>query len=424
MILSATFTLAVILAVTIILFVLKLPAGLCIIGSGLAGTLVSGMGLPLSRFVEGSFGFFYIIMVFGSGMILVKVMSEIGFMDSVQRLVLVRLGRQRALLLLSIMFLLMLPGMLTGIGAVAVVSTGALAAPVLLRMGIPKRQTAVMISMGAILGMIAPPINIPLMGIGAILAIPYEGFTLVCLILTVPLAILFALGIGLRYAQKVELDELLREMPDKGSKDRGFLVYLPIIVVIALMFFERVVPHFPHLSLPLILMLGAVMGLFSMKGRDFFRVSSEALSGPSFHIIMILIGVGIVGEVVTMAGVRGLLATFFFTLPDFLFYPSLASFPLLGSLMTVFGSTFVLGFPFVLSMLPKSAIITGASLSLIAGLSDVAPPTALSGNLAAGLVGEKTYLPILVRCLIPGIITIIWAIVVILMAPYLAKLIL
>jgi len=424
MILSATFTLAVILAVTIILFVLKLPAGLCIIGSGLAGTLVSGMGLPLSRFVEGSFGFFYIIMVFGSGMILVKIMSEIGFMDSVQRLVLVRLGRQRALLLLSIMFLLMLPGMLTGIGAVAVVSTGALAAPVLLRMGIPKRQTAVMISMGAILGMIAPPINIPLMGIGAILAIPYEGFTLVCLILTVPLAILFALGIGLRYAQKVELDELLREMPDKGSKDRGFLVYLPIIVVIVLMFFERVVPHFPHLSLPLILMLGAVTGLFSMKGRDFFRASSEALSGPSFHIIMILIGVGIVGEVVTMAGVRGLLATFFFTLPDFLFYPSLASLPLLGSLMTVFGSTFVLGFPFVLSMLPKSAIITGASLSLIAGLSDVAPPTALSGNLAAGLVGEKTYLPILVRCLIPGIITIIWAIVVILMAPYLARLIL
>lgn len=424
MILSATFTLAVILAVTIILFVLKLPAGLCIIGSGLAGTLVSGMGLPLSRFVEGSFGFFYIIMVFGSGMILVKVMSEIGFMDSVQRLVLVRLGRQRALLLLSIMFLLMLPGMLTGIGAVAVVSTGAIAAPVLLRMGIPKRQTAVMISMGAILGMIAPPINIPLMGIGAILAIPYEGFTLVTLILTVPLAILFALGIGLRYAQKVELDELLREMPNKGSKDRGFLVYLPIIVVIALMFFERVVPHFPHLSLPLILMLGAVMGLFSMKGRDFFRVSSEALSGPSFHIIMILIGVGIVGEVVTMAGVRGLLATFFFTLPDFLFYPSLASLPLLGSLMTVFGSTFVLGFPFVLSMLPKSTIITGAALSLIAGLSDVAPPTALSGNLAAGLVGEKTYLPILVRCLIPAIITIIWAIVVILMAPYLAKLIL
>lgn len=424
MILSATFTLAVILAVTIILFVLKLPAGLCIIGSGLAGTLVSGMGLPLSRFVEGSFGFFYIIMVFGSGMILVKVMSEIGFMDSVQRLVLVRLGRQRALLLLSIMFLLMLPGMLTGIGAVAVVSTGALAAPVLLRMGIPKRQTAVMISMGAILGMIAPPINIPLMGIGAILAIPYEGFTLVTLILTVPLAILFALGIGLRYAQKVELDELLREMPDKGSKDRGFLVYLPIIVVIVLMFFERVVPHFPHLSLPLILMLGAVTGLFSMKGRDFFRASSEALSGPSFHIIMILIGVGIVGEVVTMAGVRGLLATFFFTLPDFLFYPSLASLPLLGSLMTVFGSTFVLGFPFVLSMLPKSAIITGASLSLIAGLSDVAPPTALSGNLAAGLVGEKTYLPIFVRCLIPGIITIIWAIVVILMAPYLARLIL
>lgn len=424
MILSATFTLAVILAVTIILFVLKLPAGLCIIGSGLAGTLVSGMGLPLSRFVEGSFGFFYIIMVFGSGMILVKVMSEIGFMDSVQRLVLVRLGRQRALLLLSIMFLLMLPGMLTGIGAVAVVSTGAIAAPVLLRMGIPKRQTAVMISMGAILGMIAPPINIPLMGIGAILAIPYEGFTLVTLILTVPLAILFALGIGLRYAQKVELDELLREMPNKGSKDRGFLVYLPIIVVIALMFFERVVPHFPHLSLPLILMLGAVMGLFSMKGRDFFRVSSEALSGPSFHIIMILIGVGMVGEVVTMAGVRGLLATFFFTLPDFLFYPSLASLPLLGSLMTVFGSSFVLGFPFVLSMLPKSAIITGASLSLIAGLSDVAPPTALSGNLAAGLVGEKTYLPILVRCLIPAIITIIWAIVVILMAPYLAKLIL
>lgn len=419
-----TLTLAIILAVFIILSLLKVPAGLSLIASAIAGTLVSGMGLPLSMFVEGSFGFFYIIMVFGSGLILVKVMSEIGFMDSVQRLVLVRFGRQRAILLLSIMFLLMFPGMLTGIGAVAVVSTGAIAAPVLLRMGIPKRQTAVIISMGAILGMIAPPINIPLMGVGAILAIPYEGFTLVSLILTVPLAILFALGIGLRYAQKVELEELLREIPDKGSEGRGFLVYLPIIVVIVLLLLERIVPGFPHLSLPLILMLGAVMGLFSMKGRDFIRVSSEALSGPSFHIIMILVGVGILGEIVTMTGVRGLLATFFFTLPDFLFYPSLASLPILGSLMTVFGSNFVLGFPYVLSMLPKSTIITGASLSLIAGISDIAPPTALSGNLAAGLVEEKSYFPIFVRCLIPGIITIVWAIVVILMAPYLAKLIL
>lgn len=52
------------------------------------------------------------------------------------------------------MLMVMFPGMVTGSSTAAVLSSGALAAPVLLLLGIPKAQT------GAIMGMAAPPVNI------------------------------------------------------------------------------------------------------------------------------------------------------------------------------------------------------------------------------------------------------------------------
>ncbi len=425
MVLSTVLTLVVILSIVIIFSTaIKIPAPYTITLSAIAGSLVAGTGLPVSRFVEGSFGFFYIVMVFAAGLILVKVMSEIGFNEAVKKAILLRFGRYRVLMLLGIMFLLMLPGMLTGIGSVAVVSTGAVAAPLLLGMGIPRPWAAVFITMGAILGMIAPPVNIPLMYIGAIIAIPYEGFTLITLLLTLPLAAGFALWIGLRYGDKTALEDLIRKASESPSDSEGPLVYLPIIVVTVLLLCERTVPHFPHLSLPLILMIGALTGLLKLKIRDFFRASTEALAGQSFIILMIIVTVGIKSEILSLTGVRGLLTTFFFAgLPDWLFYPSLISLPLLGSFGTVFGSTFILGFPYVLALLPKSTIITSAAVSLIAGVADIVPPTALSGNLAAQAVNEASYARIFLRCMVPALIMIVWSIAVILMSPLLKQLI-
>jgi gluconate:H+ symporter, GntP family len=359
-------------------------------------------------------------------MILVKIMNELGFNESIKSFIIRRLGNHRALLFICLMFLLMLPGMLTGIGSVAVISTGAVAASVLLGMGMPKPWTAVFIITGAILGMIAPPVNLPLMYMGVLIALPYDGYTWILLAMTVPLALFFSLWIGFRYTNKetiksfMETDSLAELARDTGKTD--VYVYFPMLLVIVLLVFERMLPSWPDLSLPLILLMGALVGLPKLGFRRFFNVSADALQGQAFLILMILLTAGVKSEFLSLSGIRGLLATFFFAVvPAWLFLPSLISMPLLGAFGTVFGATFILGYPFILALLPRSSIICAAALSLIAAVADIMPPTALSGNLATHLVGEEKYRGIFVRSLIPAGSMIAVGIVAILLAEPLSK---
>ena len=74
-------------------------------------------------------------------------------------------------------------------------------APVLRTMGVPALETACILALGGLLGMIAPPTNIPAMLIGAGVDIPYSGFELPLALLTFPLAFLFVLMFGLKFVR-------------------------------------------------------------------------------------------------------------------------------------------------------------------------------------------------------------------------------
>jgi len=60
--------------------------------------------------------------------------------------------------------------------------------------------------------------------------------------------------------------------------------------------------------------------------------------------------------------------------------------------------------------------MVGSALSLLAGLGDLMPPTALAGIFAAQVVGEENYFKVLKHCILPAVVTAVWAIVVILNA--------
>ncbi len=421
---SAIIALIVLITVVVLTStVIKVPAPFGLVISAVAAGLVAGVGLPLTNIVEGSFGFFYIVLTFGCGLIFVKVMTEIGFDEAIKNLILDNLSEKKALLFLSLMAILMIPGMLTGIGSVAVISTGTVVASVLTGMGVPKSWTAVFIITGAILGMIAPPVNLPLMYMGVLIALPYAGFTEILLLLTVPLAIFFALFIGFKFSGKESVENMKIIPAEQAKTDnpkenrKNLIVYLPITVVIVLLVLERVMPVWVDLGLPLILLIGALVGLPMMGLKRFFNLSAEALRGQGFIILMIILTAGVKGEFLSLSGVRGLLATFFFAvIPAWLFLPGLVSLPLLGAFGTVFGATFILGYPLVLALLPKSSIICAAALSMIAAVADIMPPTALSGNIAAHLVGEKLYRRVFARALFPAIVMIVVAILAIIFA--------
>jgi hypothetical protein len=91
------------------------------------------------------------------------------------------------------------------------------------------------------------------------------------------------------------------------------------------------------------------------------------------------------------------------------------SIPLFGA-VSAFGAASVLGVPFLLALLGQNEIMVGSALSLLAGLGDLMPPTALAGIFAAQVVGEENYFRVLRHCIVPAVVTAAWAVVVILNA--------
>ncbi len=134
----------------------------------------------------------------------------------------------------------------------------------------------------------------------------------------------------------------------------------------------------------------------------------------------ILMGVGMFIQIMTLIGVRGFVVVSALALPAWLLYVGIAtSMPLFGA-VSAFGSASVLGVPFLLALLGRNEILVGSALSLIAGLGDLMPPTALAGIFAAQVVGEQNYFRVLRYCIVPALLTAVWGIAVILGAQYIA----
>jgi len=126
--------------------------------------------------------------------------------------------------------------------------------------------------------------------------------------------------------------------------------------------------------------------------------------------------VGMFIQIMTLVGVQGFIVVSVLALPAWLMYLGMAtSIPLFGA-VSAFGAASVLGVPFLLALLGQNEIMVGSALSLLAGLGDLMPPTALAGIFAAQVVGEENYFRVLRHCIVPAVVTAAWAVVVILNA--------
>ncbi|MDR7537724.1 MAG: TRAP transporter large permease subunit [Armatimonadota bacterium] len=381
---------------------LRWPVGFSLMLGAVAGTLLAGEGVPVRHLVEGSFGFLDITLMIGSAMIFMKVLQRNGLLETLGRQIIDGLGDRPALLLVALALFIMFPGMITGSSSACVFTTGAIAAPVLLALGIPAEQTAAIIAVGAVLGMIAPPVNIPAMIIGGGVDMPYVGFGLPLLVLTVPLAMGLVLMLGRRFVRDraaIAPDRL----PASHYARFGARLYLPLVVVGVLMFGPKVTPRLPDLGLPLIFLLGAATGLVIGLPIHPLRVAKEAVH-EALPVMGILMGVGMFIQVMTLTGARGAFVVAALVLPAaLLFVATAVAIPLFGA-VSAFGSASVLGVPIFLALLGRNGIVVGSALSLVASLGDLMPPTALAGIFASQVVGLPGYFGTLRRCLIPAVI--------------------
>ena len=405
-------------------FKFKLPVGIGMAIAAISGSLVAGFGIPLRHLIEGGFNYLNTILVIATAMVFMKVVQYNGMMDTITRWLIEKYYSKPALLVIGLSFIVVFPGMITGSATAAVLTGGVLVSPVLIFMGFPKEVTAAVVAMAAVFGEAAPPINVNALIIGGGIDLPYIGFTMPLLIITVPLIIFTSLFIGRKYLKTFNYEKMKEKLPNSYLKEYGIWLFLPIIVLFALMLRETFFPQlFPTLGMPIYFLIAAVVGIFSGRKFNFLKISQEAVH-DALPVLGILVGVGMFIQIMTLTGLRGYIVINCLSLPRYLLYSGIAiSMPLFGA-VSAYGSASVLGVPFALALLESNPVITVSALSQLAALGDLMPPTALAGIFAAQVVGEKNYFKVLKYCIIPAIITAVWCIVIIMFANTLADILL
>lgn len=400
-------------------FALKLPVSISMVAAAIVGALIGGQGVPLRHLIEGTFAYVDTILVIACAMIFMKVIQASGALDALAALIIEKFHKMPALLLCMIMLVIMFPGMITGSSTAAVLSAGSIMAPILMLMGIPALETASILAMGGLFGMIAPPVNIPAMIIGGGIDIPYVGFELPLALLTFPLALVTVQMFGYRYVKRLDYAAIRPKLNNEPREKFGFRIYIPIFVALILMVINKAVPAFPDLGMPLVFLIAAAVGLFTGYKIDAVQVCRDSIRSV-LPVLGILMGVGMFIQIMTLTGVRGFIVTNCLSLPYLLLYAAMAiSIPLFGSVSS-FGAASVLGVPFLLAFMSKNQIVTAAAISLIASLGDMMPPTALAGIFAAQVVGMEKYTPVLKKCVIPCLMVIVWGLLFIIFANQLA----
>lgn len=414
--------LGMVLTFTISCFKLKFPVSVAMVLSSIVGALIGGKGFPIRHFVEGSFGYLNTIMVIATAMIFMKTIQELGTLDALSAFILKKFHSRPILLLIFLMFISMFPGMITGSSTAAVLTAGSIVAPILMLIGIPIVETATIIAIGGILGMIAPPVNVPAMIIGGGIDMPFVGFTIPLLLLTVPVAVFTVLFLGLKYTKNLNYEEIKFKLKTKETEKLGKKVYLPVILGLVLMILGKIAPTVFNLGMPLVFFISSISALFCGKKIQFMKVSKQAVKEAS-PVLGILIGVGMFIQIMTLTGVRGYVVVSSLSLPPALMYIAMAvTIPLFGAVSS-YGASSVLGVPFLMALISHNQIITASAISFIAGLGDLMPPTALAGIFAAQVVGLKNYSQILKKSIIPALIIIIYSIILIIFSDQLASII-
>lgn len=388
-------------------FLAKLPVGVSMMLSAIGGCLAGGVGIPVRHLVEGTFSYIDTILVIATAMIFMKVVEKSGTLDALSTVIIKRFHKHPAILLILIMAVIMFPGMITGSSTAAVLSAGSIMAPVLMIMGLDAVTAAALIAMGGLLGMIAPPVNLPAMIIGGGIDVPFVGFGLPLLLLTIPTAIFSALFLGLKQAKNMDFIKMEPLLNTEVSEKYGVRIYLPLAVLVALMLLTKIFKVIPDIGMPLMFLVSAAVGLFTGKKIKAAETIGEALHS-SLPVMGILMGVGMFIQVMTLTGVRGFIVMTCLGLPEQLrLLASGISIPLFGAVSS-FGAASVLGVPFALAFLNMDTVFTIAALSFIAALGDMMPPTALAGLFAAKVTGVDNYVKVLKRCFVPMAVMLIY----------------
>lgn len=357
------------------------------IAGGIAGTFINtpAIGQLARHLIEGSFTYLDVVLIFVTATIFMDIVRESGGVNYIVRSIIKSFYHKRIIALMLLMLILLVPGALTGAGSVSLLVVGAPVALALGYLGIPKVKVTAILFILAGLSAAAPPVNIWAMITCAGTAIPYVGFELPLLIPILILGTFTILFLGWKREGSVDLEAALKEMPEAPAGMNGWRVSLPFLVFFGLIVAYRIWPFsMPILGLPLEFVIAALVALLVSPKKINVLVLSRETVKRLLPLIATMVIVGILQQIMTATGVRGLISFSVISIPlTLLFISLIVIIPVSEGILT-YGAAAVLGIPLIwyFDSIGLHATIVIAGLSLLWPLGDGLPPTALIGRLS------------------------------------------
>lgn len=330
--------------------------------AALAGSLAAGMGIRFREMVEGPFGFLDVALSVCTAAVFVRILDRNGTFEALlDRVCSIKNKNVRAL---TVLLVIALPAMFTGLATSSVITTGALVGRRMKVQGVAQNKVAGAVVAGSFLGMMLPPNCLPAMiaanGAGSVLPTPYVGFFLPLLVLSLPCFVVYAL---------MNRDVLaLESVREEKMPGRGLIV---LGLVSAAILVEGLLSSVVYIGgNTLIFTLGAIAGLIltCRKVGGAKSCLDAAADGVMDAVVpvAIMLAVGSFVEVSSMTGVRGLFSLYI--LP----YSVTAVMLVLMAVSLVLGLGLSVPIPaflatyavFPIGWLANTVIVTGVSVAL------------------------------------------------------------
>jgi TRAP-type C4-dicarboxylate transport system permease large subunit len=369
---------------------LKVSIELSMLLAAMAGAIAHGVGIPARDIVDGSFTYFDVTLIFLSATLFMNLVKEMGGVDSIVRGVVRRFHASRFLLLLFLTLIMLVPGALTGSGTVTVLVVGALVAKVLTEMGVDRQRTAAIIFLCAAMSAAAPPINLWAMMAAAGSNMPYVGFFVPLGILSVAGALFSMFWLGWK-GTPIALEKVLGESSE--SRPVGWWrVALPFVVLLALILLSRIFPWaMPVLGLPMYFILSSVVVVaVSPRPLDVFGIARKTVA-QLLPLVGVMVVVGVLVQIMTMSGVRGLISLSVVTLPLPVILGTLFLILPVSEGLVQYAAAPLLGVPLALlfNMKGIDPVISLAAMSVMWPIGDMLPPTVVVGRAAVMVTGYE-----------------------------------
>lgn len=339
----------------------------------------------IRHFVEGTFTYFDVCLTFLTATFFMSLYKEAGGVSYLVRQIVKRFYAHRVVCLLLLMVVMLIPGAVTGSGATTVLTVGSLVGAVLAAMGVEEDRRVALIFLLAAMSAACPPINLWAMMAAAGANMPYVGFTAPLAILSILGALFATFYLAGRGSKNSNVEEALASLPEAPAGWNALRAFVPFIVMILLIVGARILPaSWPVIGLPMIFTLsGAAVLACSPKKVNILDVATTTVVNLK-ELVGIMMVVGILNQVMTLTGARGLLSLAVVILPLWLLFAALWLILPVTEGVLQYAVAPLFGVPLIMlfNMLGYNPIIALSTWAVMWPVGDCLPPTAVVGRAA------------------------------------------